>query len=131
MNGYGSYKDKMIADAENAINQFRKKRALLEEELLEIEIAEEDARSVLQLLKTGKVENQPNGKRKVVSQKKFREAVQGLGEGGARFTPKQVAEALGMNNDAAALRLRENLGTLVVKVEDGGPGKSPKYILKP
>jgi uncharacterized protein (DUF3084 family) len=126
-----SYKDGMIAQTEQAINAKRKRRRELEEEIQTLEQEENEARAILQLLKTGSAPAMRNGKR-IVSKEEFTEAVEAAGANGAEFTPGDIAELLGDAAGAIAGRLKRTAGTgeLVVMVSAGGPGIPSKYKLK-
>lgn len=127
-----SYKDQAITNAEQAIDAKRKRRKALEEELLEIEQEESEARAVLQLLKTGNAPTMRNGKR-VVSKEEFLEAIEAAGDSGQEFSPGDVAELVGAAAGPIAGRLKRAAGEgiHVVMVTPGGPGIPSKFKLKP
>jgi hypothetical protein len=126
-----SFKAQMIQEAEKAVNYQRKQREILQEELELIDAKEQEARAVLQLLKTGSAPSMRNGKR-LVSKEEFLEAIQAAGVDGQVFKPGDLAELLGMNSGHVAGRLKKMAGNddTVVMVEAGGPGVPSKYKLK-
>lgn len=127
-----TFKEDMILSAEKAIDSKRKRRAQLEEEIAALEVEENEARAVLQLLKNGTAMKMREGKR-LVGREEFVEAVQAAGHDGTTFSPTDVSDLLGMNNSSAAGRLKKmaKANDLVETVEVGGPGKSSIFRLKP
>lgn len=121
----------MILKAEEAVNQQRKRREVLEKEISFVNAKEEEARAVLQLLKTGSAPQMRNGKR-MVSKEEFLEAVGAAGVNGQVFKPGEVAELLGMQSGHVAGRLKKMASNdeAVVMVESGGPGIPSKFKLK-
>lgn len=126
-----SYKDTAIQQAEQAIDSIRKRRRNLEAEIAEMEQNENEARAVLQLLKTGNAPTTRNGKR-VVSKEEFLEAVGAAGVNGQEFTPGDIAELTGAPASGFAGRLKKaaGQGEHVVMVAAGGPGIPSKFKLK-
>lgn len=123
-------KDQMIIKAEEAVNQQRKRREILEEELAQINAKESEARELLQLLKTGSVATS-NGKPKPPGNEEFLEAVEAIGSEFPEWTAAQVAELLGISGGAASQRLRKGAGgTRVQVIKQGGPGIPTTYTLK-
>lgn len=126
-----SYKDNMIATTEQAINAKRSKRKQLQEEIELLEAEENEARAILQLLKTGTAPAMRNGKR-VVSKEEFGEAIQAAGVNGQEFTPGDLAELLGVPAAPLAGRLKRYAGEgqMVVMVAAGGPGIPSRFKVK-
>lgn len=126
-----AYKDDMIATTEQAINSKRKRRKQLETEIATLEAEENEARAILQLLKTGTAPAMRNGKR-VVTKEEFLEACEAAGANGGVFTPGDVSELLGMAGGAVAGRLKKaaGMGEGVVMVSAGGPGIPSQFKLK-
>lgn len=126
-----SYKDTAIQQAEQAIDSIRKRRKNLEAEIAEMEQNENEARAVLQLLKTGNAPQMRNGKR-VISSEEFLEAVGAAGVDGQEFTPGDIAELLGTSSTSMASRLKRHAtdDMYVEMVAAGGPGVPSKFKLK-
>lgn len=127
----GSYKDEAIANAERAIDSKRKRRKQLEVEIAELEQEENEARAVLQLLKTGTAPAMRNGKR-LISKEELLEAIEAAGVNGQEFTPGDVAELVGMTGGAMAGRLKKLAGTgeTVTMIAAGGPGVPSRFKIK-
>jgi hypothetical protein len=126
-----SYKDTLLIQIEGQINSLRKKREQLEGDLREATANEDEARALLQTLKTGNGPKMRGGKR-IISQAEFTEALEAAGHNGTVFTPGDVAGLLGVPSATAAGRLKRNAGdgVLVEMVEAGGPGIPSKFRLK-
>jgi chromosome segregation ATPase len=126
-----SYKEEAIANAEQAINRKRQRRKQLETELAELEQEENEARAVLQLLKTGSAPAMRNGKR-IVTKEELLEAIQAAGIDGQEFTPGDIAELVGDGASTVAGRLKRMATNdeVIVMVAAGGPGIPSKYKMK-
>lgn len=126
-----SYKEEAIGNAEQAINRKRQRRKQLEAELATLEQEENEARAVLQLLKTGNAPQMRNGKR-IVSKEELLEAIQAAGIDGQEFTPGDIAELIGDGSSTVAGRLKRMASNDdgVVMVSAGGPGIPSKYKMK-
>jgi hypothetical protein len=125
-----SLKEQMILKAEEAVNQQRKRREILEEELAQINAKESEARELLQLLKIGNVPVS-NGKPKAPTNEEFLEALETVGAGGEPFTSQQVADLLDMSRGAASQRIRKDPDAYpIVVIKQGAPGVSTIYKLK-
>lgn len=123
-------KDQMIIKAEEAVNQQRKRREILEDELSLINAREQEARDLLALLKTGAVPT-TNGKPRSPTNEEFVEALEAAGADGETFTSATVGDLLGMTANAASQRLRKGIGAeRVTVVKPGGPGIQTIYKLK-
>lgn len=122
-----SFKDQMIQNAEVAINAKRRRKQELLDEVADLERDEQEARAVLQLLRTGKA----SGTYKTISKQEFEEAVRVAGADGAVFTPGDLAGLLGIATNTAAGRLYKSSvrDGSVEQVQKGGPGVSAQYKL--
>lgn len=96
-----SFKETMIQQAEAAINSKRERKAQLEDELSTIDTEMEEARAILQLLRTGKVST--NGKRRLNSHGDYMAAIDSFED---TFTKNDVAELMGLTTEAAGQKLR-------------------------
>lgn len=126
-----SYKDSMIQQAEQAIDTKRKKRKQLQEDIELLESEENEARAILQLLKTGSAPQMRRGKR-VVSKEELLEAISAAGVDGQEFSPGDLAELLSAPASSLAGRLKRYASEdmHVVMVSPGGPGIPSKYKIK-
>lgn len=109
-----SYKEEAIRNAEFVINAKRKRRSVLEGELIECQQEENEARAVLQLLKTGKV----SARKVMANHDDYMTAIKTNPEA---FTKDSIADLIGATPQSASQKLRklELDGIIAVKYARG------------
>lgn len=124
------FKENMIHEAEVAINSKRERRAQLEDELSTIDTEMEEARAILQLLRTGKVTPQNDHKRNVTTVEEYQDAFRVLGENGKTFVAADLAELLNITKNAAyaaVARFVEN--DFLIKISERNGATGARFIL--
>jgi Fic family protein len=115
-----AFKDRMVQEAERAIDSARKRRMELQDELAEVQGTEDEARAILQLLKSGKVVTADYGASKSMrSHEDYLEAIRVLIEDKGDFDAEELANLMEVTKGAATQKmktLREE-GFIAVSVE--------------
>lgn len=126
-----SYKETAIAEAERVINVKRARRTDLEQELAEVQSEEDEARAVLQLLRTGKVTTSTS-KRSMTSVEEYRDAFRILGEDGEEFGAGDLAKLLGITKNAAyAAVARFTKDGFIIKLSERNGSVGAHFRLHP
>jgi chromosome segregation ATPase len=127
MDAEPSLKASLIHQTERAIDGLCKRRAGLEPELEQLDREIDEARELLQLLKTGMV-NVPQRKRRAQINASY--ALEVLEALDSEFTTHEFAEAAEISNKAAALWLRRFMDDNLVTRKLLGRGKQPSIWVK-
>jgi serine protease inhibitor len=116
----------LISQTEHVIDGLRKRRAEIEPELQHIDRELNEAREMLQLLKTGAVVV-PQSKRVQINESYAREVLDALD---SEFTTHDFAEAADISNSAAAAWLKRFTDNNLLSRKLLGRGKQPSIWVK-
>jgi response regulator of citrate/malate metabolism len=122
-----SLKASLIHQTERAIDGLRKRRDDIEPELAEINREIDEARELLQLLKTGAVSMPIKQKKKPINESYAREVLDALD---SEFTTHDFAEAAEISNSAASVWLKRFMGSNLLTRKLLGRGKQPSIWVK-
>lgn len=103
-NGLSGLKGRMLTDAEKVVNDLRKRKEFLQNELAEVNEQEEEARELMQLLRTGKVQRSRDGRIQATA-KDYYTALETLEEAEA-FSIPDVMDLVGATQGAVNQKLR-------------------------
>lgn len=122
-----SLKASLIRQTEQAIDDLRKRRDIIEPELAEVNREIDEARELLQLLRTGMITVPAKQKKKQINESYALEALDALD---SEFTTHDFAEAAEISINAAANWLKRFMdeGLLIRKLL--GRGKQPSIWVK-
>lgn len=122
-----SLKASLIHQTERAIDGLRERRATIEPELEQIDRELQEAREMLQLLKTGAV-NVPQQKRRAQINESYASEVLNILD--SEFTTHDFAEAADISNSAAAAWLKRFTDNNLLTRKLLGRGKQPSIWVK-
>jgi ribosomal protein L19E len=122
-----AFKDNMIIEAEKAINSAVSRRKILEDELDQVAKSEEEARMVLQLLKTGRVVSSKT--RSLNSHDDYMTAIETIQQDKYEFDHHDLAGLLDVSRAAASQKVKTLIedGTLVI-TRKRGPGNETRKV---
>lgn len=116
-------KEQMLHQLEQSVNKYRTQRQDLEEQLEEVRTLEDEARGMMQLLKTGKTVTKTKSGRGFTSPEDYLEAAMTLQADGTPITRHTLSELTGSSAAAATQKLSQWLTEGITEVtKPRGPG---------